>query len=460
MQIRASALVETEEAMILYLVRSITRITKQKVESYDILAKYLPGHWFRVCIVSGGKVSGWSDQTCIKLRSRFSELWVLLRPAVLIGWVSGAVVWFLRNFSNVHKRLRAALSIALIIAMVVLISSHNSSGGLTTNKTKSLSADSLVTQTLENGYGVSPQASEMSQNKSVAVTNSTETHNQLSSSVSGDNRLRVRVIGNFDNYEYGHTNANTRGVVVAIVDSGIEADQSDLDSLVIAGVDFTDSGIPQDVYHHGKYVAAIIANAGSDENNGNLLPWCRLLDVKVADDIGGCTAVAVANGIVWAVDKGANIINLSLEVREPSLILEEAVNYAWNKGLVLVAAAGNGGGESPVYPAYYEPCLAVAEIQQDGKLAPLSNYGDWVDLAAPVYHASSDHSDNSCVCKTGTSFSCAYVSRVAALLFSVASDLNCDGRVNDEVKEIIESSCRQVLLPRRTQLETYSLASQ
>jgi len=222
---------------------------------------------------------------------------------------------------------------------------------------------------------------------------------------------------------------------VAILDTGIDRDHEDLKGLIIAEADFTDSSGPNDIYGHGTHVAGIIA---AENEDGGII-GCQLLNCKVADNVGRCQAEALARGIIWAVNNGAKVINISIEIREPSPQLEEAVNYAWNEGAVIVAAAGNEGNQLPVYPAYYKNCIAVAATKQDGKLAPLSNYGDWVDVAAPGYNIYSTLPDNDYGYKTGTSFATAYVSGIAALLFNVVTDTNGDGRLNDEVRAAIES---------------------
>jgi thermitase len=234
-------------------------------------------------------------------------------------------------------------------------------------------------------------------------------------------------------------------VLVAVLDTGIDQNHEDLEGKVVAEVNLTDSPTPSDAHGHGTHIAGIIA---AISNNGigiaGVAPQCRLMNVKVADDKGRCQAAAVAEGIIWAVDNGARVINISVELREPSLELEEAINYAWSRGAVIVAAAGNDGSESPVYPAYYENCLAVAATRQNDALAPLSNHGDWVDVAAPGFNIYSTLPQNSYGYKTGTSFATAYVSGLAALLFSVVTDSNGDGRLNDEVRAAIEAGCQKI----------------
>jgi thermitase len=235
------------------------------------------------------------------------------------------------------------------------------------------------------------------------------------------------------------------GIVVAVLDTGIDQNHEDLAGKVVTEVNLTDSPTSDDIYGHGTHVAGIIA---ASSNNGvgiaGIAPGSRLMNVKVAGDDGGCQASTVARGILWAVDKGANVINVSIELKEPSLELEDSINYAWSQGVVIVAAAGNEGSQSPVYPAYYKNCIAVAATKQDGTLAPLSNYGDWVDVAAPGVDIYSTLPGNSYGYKSGTSFATAYVSGLAAILFDVLTDTNGDGKLNDEVRAAIENSCQQI----------------
>jgi thermitase len=238
--------------------------------------------------------------------------------------------------------------------------------------------------------------------------------------------------------------SNTQ-IRVAVLDTGIDRSHEDLHGKVMAEINFTESATTSDIYGHGTHIAGIIA-ADSENCLGivGLAPESLLLNVKVADDTGRCQPSALADGIVWAVNNGANIINISIELRESTSELQEAIDYAWRNGAIIIAAAGNDGGETPVYPAGYENCLGVAAIQETGALAPLSNYGNWVDVAAPGFNIYSTLPNNSYGYKHGTSFATAYVSGLAALLFPLVTDTNGDHRLNDEVRQVIESGCRDI----------------
>jgi len=229
----------------------------------------------------------------------------------------------------------------------------------------------------------------------------------------------------------------TRGdqsIIVAVLDTGINKDNQDLADRVVAEVNFTDSPTSDDLYGHGTHMAGTIAA---------IAPECRLMNVKVADDVGRCEASVVARGIIWAVDHGAEVINISLAMKaSPDLV--EAVNYAWSQGAITIAAAGNKGGSEPSYPAYYINCLAVAGTNENNALALLSSYGEWVDVAAPGFNIYSELPQNQYGYKTGTSVAGAHVSGVAALVFSVAEDSNGNGTANDEVRWAIENSCTPI----------------
>jgi len=236
-----------------------------------------------------------------------------------------------------------------------------------------------------------------------------------------------------------------KDVLVAVLDTGIDRDHEDLAGKVVAEVNFSDSRGIDDVYGHGTHIAGIIA-ATMDNDIGicGVAPSCSIMNVKVADDRGKCGAGEIADGIVWAVDEGARVVNISLRLSEPWKELEDAVDYAWEHGAIIIAAAGNGGSSAHQYPAYYDKCIAVTGVKEDGSRAPLASYGDWVDVAAPGYQIYSTLPGDEYGYKTGTSQAVAYVSGVAALLYSIAVDSDGDGRVNDEVRAAMESSCQQL----------------
>jgi len=242
-----------------------------------------------------------------------------------------------------------------------------------------------------------------------------------------------------------HPAQAARPVLVAVLDTGIDSAHEDLYGKVVADISFVEDASTGDRYGHGTPIAGIIA---ADPDNGSgvagLAPDSRLINIKVADDQGKCRDTAVAEGIIWAVDNGARVINISIELSASTTRLKEAVDYAWSHGAIIVAAAGNDGSSRPVYPAAYEVCLSVTAIRENWDLAPLANSGDWVDVAAPGFEIYVALPGNTFGYKHGTSFAAAYVSGLAALLFPLVTDANGDGNLNDDVLWAIYTGCQNI----------------
>lgn len=232
----------------------------------------------------------------------------------------------------------------------------------------------------------------------------------------------------------------TPSTVIAILDTGIDLEHPDLAGKVISSINFTNSPTANANGNiHGTHVAGIAAALTNNALGvAGLGRDCSLMNVKVLGDDGYGYYSWISEGIIWAADNGAKVINLSLGGTADSSTLEDAVNYAWGKGSVVVAAAGNNGSTSNFYPAYYTNCISVAATDDNDTLASFSNHGSWVDVAAPgtaiystVPNALYDYA-------SGTSMACPLVSGLAGILFSVSTDVNGDNRVNDEVKASIE----------------------
>lgn len=221
----------------------------------------------------------------------------------------------------------------------------------------------------------------------------------------------------FNGWSISRGSAST---VVAIVDSGVQLDHPDLVNKLVSGIDLVEPGTPPDDRNgHGTHVAGIVA---AQTNNGigvaGTCPACRIMPVRVLNDSGSGTDANVANGIIYAANNGAKVINMSLGGPNTSAVLENAVNYAWSKGVLVACAAGNDGQSTPEYPAGFANCLSVGATDSDDNSASYSNYGTWVDLAAPGSAVYSTYINSSYEWRDGTSMATPYVAGVAGLLAS------------------------------------------
>ncbi len=223
------------------------------------------------------------------------------------------------------------------------------------------------------------------------------------------------------------------GVKIAVLDSGIAAGHPDIQGKVAAERDFVNGdGVAQDdhVIGHGTHVAGIAA-ARTDNGRGIAggCPGCKLLVGKVVRSNGGGTIADEVEGIIWAANNGAKVINLSLAGPETNAAERNAVEYAWNKGAVIVAAAGNTNSSVPQYPAAFSRAIAVIATDSADRRTSYSSYGSWVDVAAPGVSIVSTVPGGYRY-YSGTSFSSPHVAALAGLLAA-------QGRSNSEIRSRI-----------------------
>lgn len=176
----------------------------------------------------------------------------------------------------------------------------------------------------------------------------------------------------------------SQNVKIAIVDTGVDYNHPDLKYRYAGGYDFVDNDpYPRDDVGHGTHVAGIAAASG---NNGIGIAgtgWhTRILAVRSLGQNGG-TDATVSKGIIWAVNQGASVINLSLGGYGYSQTLADAVAYAQRKGALVVAAAGNDAVSLKSYPAALPGVIGVAASTTSDTDAYFSNYGDYIDISAP-----------------------------------------------------------------------------
>jgi len=234
-----------------------------------------------------------------------------------------------------------------------------------------------------------------------------------------------------------YTNGGTN-IIVAVLDTGIDENHKGLICKVIDNINFSDSATSNDINGHGTAVAGLIA--ASLENGKDTIGVAynaSLLNVKVANDSGIVSPEAVAKGILWAIGKGAKVINMSFTLRESSQTVEEAINYAWSEGAVLVAAGGNIPNSKTTYPASYPNVISVAGTDKNDHISNWSCTGNWISVRAPNVDLYTTSPDGKYTMKSGTSFAAPLVSGEAALLLTIAYDANSNGNTNDEVRTAI-----------------------
>ncbi len=233
------------------------------------------------------------------------------------------------------------------------------------------------------------------------------------------------------------------GALVAVVDSGIDATHPDLKGKVAATFDATE-GKSAITDPHGTEVAGLVAA------NGLLLgvaPDARLLDVRVFEsledeDASAATSESLLRGLDWAVKRKANIINLSLTGPADPL-LEEMMTAIAKRGIVVVAAAGNGGPEAePAYPAAYDSVIAVTATGTDDRAYDQANRGSYIDVAAPGIDVLVTAPAGTYQFETGTSFAAAEVTGVIALMLG-----QDPGMSRDEIMSALERGARDLGSP-------------
>jgi subtilisin family serine protease len=181
------------------------------------------------------------------------------------------------------------------------------------------------------------------------------------------------------------TTRGSAGVVVAVLDTGVDAGHADLRGFLVPGFDVVNNDVTaSDDNGHGTAAAGVIAARTNNGVGQAGVCWnCSVMPVKVLNAAGSGTTSAIASGILWAVANGADVISMSLGGTGTTQALADAVAYAASHGVVLVAAAGNNGSTTPFYPAAYPQVISVAgTASSDGRYA-WSNYGSWVQVAAP-----------------------------------------------------------------------------
>ncbi|MEH2271564.1 MAG: S8 family peptidase [Nostoc sp.] len=260
-------------------------------------------------------------------------------------------------------------------------------------------------------------------------------------------------------WAHGYTG---KGVVVAVVDTGVDYNHEDLknniwtNSKEIAGngIDDDGNGYIDDNYGwnfadknnntlddngHGTHVSGTIAGENNNYGVTGIAYDAKIMPVKVLDSSGSGSYSSISKGIRYAVDNGANVINLSLGGASSNRTLESAINYASSKGVIVVMAAGNDGDSSPDYPARYasKSGIAVGAVDRNNNMPDFSNRSGTNQIAyvtAPGVKVYSSVPNNQYATYSGTSMATPHVAGVVALMLSANPNLT-DAQVRQIVTE-------------------------
>jgi hypothetical protein len=201
------------------------------------------------------------------------------------------------------------------------------------------------------------------------------------------------------------------GVTIAVLDTGW-ADHESVPAGKVRVLDLVGSAGQGEFSGHGTAVIGMVVS--NDPFAPGISPGSDILAVRVLDAAGQGDAFTLAQGILAAVEAGADVINMSLGSYGDSQVLREAIHFAHEQGVVMVAASGNDGQGRVTYPAAYDNVIGVSAVDAEGNRTPFSNYGEGIDLAAPGYHLHALWDNDTYIYFDGTSASAPLVSGMAA----------------------------------------------
>lgn len=213
-----------------------------------------------------------------------------------------------------------------------------------------------------------------------------------------------------------------KGIKVGIIDTGIDYYHPDLKDRIIECRNFTDEKSDMDLNGHGTHVAGIIGASLNGIGVVGVAPECEIYSAKAFKKDGTADNFAIAESIEWMIKKDVNVINMSFASEKPSEEIYKKIVKAYNKGIILVAAAGNDGSyvKSIGYPAKWKEVIAVTAVDIENKHAEFSSCGKEVLVAAPGKEIYSTFPDNSYKALSGTSMSTPLIAGSVALFQSKA----------------------------------------
>lgn len=255
--------------------------------------------------------------------------------------------------------------------------------------------------------------------------------------------------GNARRDEFGN------GVKIALLDSGVDSSHPLLNGVVIRQKDFLpklQDSTSRKVNAHGTAIASVVSSRASSYSG--IAPGSEILSYRVIDELGKTDSFTVASAIVSAVQDGADVINLSLGGEHGSEVLKQAVHYALENGVPLVASVGNEGVGLVNYPAAYDGVIGVTSLSPNGRVTSFSNFGQGVDLAAPGSGVLTAWESSEMVHFSGTSISAAMVTGAIAVELARTPSLS-----PLEIDRLLRNSCIEAERPGFDSISGYGALS-
>jgi subtilisin family serine protease len=223
-----------------------------------------------------------------------------------------------------------------------------------------------------------------------------------------------------------HKHTLGEGIKIAVVDSG-KSEHSEVADAILGAKNFSDSPQIEDRNGHSTFCSGIIAARQNSDGIIGVAPKAQLYFSKATGDSGSGSPSALVNGIQWAIQQGVDIISISAGMFFDFKPLHQIVKKAYQRNIIIVAAAGNSGGRyyDIAFPARYPEVIGVAAYDQRRQVAPFSSRGINVDFAFPGVDIYSTYLNNGYAKMNGTSFSCPIMAGVCALILARHRQVPC-----------------------------------
>ena len=272
----------------------------------------------------------------------------------------------------------------------------------------------------------------------------------------------------------------TKEIKIAVLDTGVNLDHQELRGKIVARADFVDlegldtsdfigditgyDDVPEDEVGHGTHVSGIIAGRGLRMDEG-VAPECSLMAVRVLAtmrsgdrNIGAGIVDNINMGIKWAVDHGADIINMSLGIKHTGggLPHEDVIRYALSKNVTVVAASGNDGTAERYYPGALPGVIAVGAVDHNGAVTSFTSYGANITVVAPGLNIYSSFAHNTYAVASGTSQASPFVCGAVGLMKSYALEQGMK-LGNSEISYILKNTSDKIDSRLRNEHAGYGL---